>query len=258
MKHSGLESNEVRSACQLLKEDLIRYQLVGAVCWRPLPGEFDEVTQQVCPFVEGSLHLYYHVGSQHSWGMAGSVISRFFQRYVNIGPQDIHFYQHLIWIQFCFRCHVIISIHWHFLNFLFLKFSHRLQLHVPKRWHQTAPKLEPSFSLHDSTSGTSETQRRPSAGLANSSCHRSFRILELQFFSPHSRWINLEIDIQNLHHPNPSKTSSNDDVRGSCELGLHYAGDRTTNCISPPRFWFCFEMQPSLQIDRDGHQKRMI
>lgn len=84
-----------------------------------LPWEFDEVTQQVCPFVEGSLHLYYHVGSQHSWGMAGSVISRFFQRYVNIGPQDMtHFYQHLIWIQFCFRCHVIISIHWHFLNFL--------------------------------------------------------------------------------------------------------------------------------------------
>ena len=42
------------------------------------------------------------------------------------------------------------------------------------------------------------------------------------------------------------------------ELGLDYAGDRTTNCISPPRFWFCFEMQPSLQVDRDGHQKRMI
>lgn len=154
---------------------------------------------------------------------------------------------------------ILLSLSCHHINSLtFLKFSHRLQLHVPKRWHQTAPKLEPSFSLHDSTSGTSETQRRPSAGLANSSCHRSFRILELQFFSPHFWWINLERNIYIIQTlPKPAQMMMRE-VHVMFELGLHYAGDLTTNCISPPRFWFWFDMGPSLQVDRDGHQKRMI
>ena len=199
--------------CQLLKEDLIGYQPVGAICWRPLPGQFDKVTQQVCPFVGGSLHPYYHGGLQHFWGMAGSFISGgYIERYANIGPQDMsHFYQHIN-------------------SLTFLGFSHLLQFHVPKRCHQTAPKLEPSFSLHDSTSGTSETQRRPSAGLANSSCHGiESRSLELQFVSPHFRWINLEKDIyiiQIIPKPDPMMMR---DVHVMFELGLHYAGDRTTN-----------------------------
>ena len=210
-----------------------------------LPGEFDEVTQQVCPFVEGSLHLYYHVGSQHSWGMTGSVISRLLQRYVNIGPQDMtHFYQHLIYIQFCFRCHVVISIHWHFLNFLTDSncTSQNVGIKLHQNWSPPSHSMIP-HQVHRRPKDD-HPQVWPIAPAIEVSEFWSFN-----FFSPHSRWINLEIDIQNLHHPNPSKTSSNDDERGSCEVWIRAAlcwWSHHQLYISP-RFWFCFEMQPSLQ-----------
>ena len=177
MKHSGLESNEVRSLCQLLKKIWYDIKKLEPSVGGPFRDKLMKSLNRCAPLWR-DLSIFAITEACNIHGAWPDISSQedLLQDMQILGPKT---WATSINIWFGSTSAKAIMSSYQFIDISWI-FSPTPTAR-PKTLASNCTKTG-AFSLHDSTSGTSETQRRPSAGLANSSCHRSFRILELQFF----------------------------------------------------------------------------